>query len=134
MKTLNTVILSALLGALVTSCSKSPKACFSVNVSNEKGDFVAANTGKVGQSFYFNPICSEKIHRTSTVFDFGDGSKADVESHVYMKPGTYTVKCTVYGAANGQKSDQSDEFTQTVTVTPAPQAQASAATVSPNIN
>lgn len=115
MKKLSLVVVSAVALAL-TSCSKEPKACFNVEVQTPEGKWVKSTTGKVGEMFYFSTICSQNAHATGTEYDYGDGSKGQDANHNYVKPGSYTVKCTVYAPKKGEKGDKSDVASQTIVV------------------
>jgi len=118
MKTLNLILLSSAIAVIFSSCSKEPKACFTVNVYNSTGTFVESTKGKVGERFYFSPMCSEYAFSDATVFEYGDGTTGKEEGHEYTKPGTYTVKCKIYLVDHGQKGEKSAEATQSITVAP----------------
>lgn len=117
---MKTPILSLLLLAagiaVMSSCSREPKACFKVEIQTKDGKWAPTNTGKVGEHFYFSTMCSQNAHALATTFDYGDGTTGHEESHDYTKPGTYTVKCTVYESKKGEKGEKSDVATQTVVV------------------
>src|SRR5690242_10997896 len=111
MKNLNLILSAVVIAALVTSCSRSPKSCFKVEVHAPDGSWVPTNTGKVGDRFYFSTVCSENAG-AGTKFDYGDGTTGNNEGHEYTKPGSYTVKVTVYG----KKGELSDISSQSVSV------------------
>jgi hypothetical protein len=115
MKTITSLLTVGALMALY-SCSNQPKSCFKVELQKKDGKWIQASEGKVGDHFYFSPMCSENIFALGTEFDYGDGTKGTQESHEYAKPGQYTVKCTVYNTRKGEKGDVSDVATQTIVV------------------
>lgn len=102
--------------ALLSSCSKEPKACFKVEVQTKDGKWAPTTTGKVGEHFYFSTMCSENAYALGTIFEYGDGTTGHEESHEYKKPGTYNVKCTVFESKKGEKGEKSDVASQTITV------------------
>lgn len=121
MRNLKLILLSTAVVALLSSCSKEPRACFTVDVFSANGDYgnyVKSNKGKVGERFYFSPMCSEHNFSSATIFEYGDGTKGSDEGHEYTKPGTYTVKCKVFAVDHGQKGEKSAEFSQSITVLP----------------
>lgn len=115
MKTLTSLAIAASLFA-ITSCSKEPKACFKVEVQTNDGKWVPTTTGKVGELFFFSPLCSKNAFASGTMFDYGDGTTGTEESHEYKKPGNYTVKCTIYAPEKGEKGTKSDIASQAVVV------------------
>lgn len=118
MRNLKLLLFSTAIVAVLSSCSKEPKACFTVDVYNAEGNYEKSNKGKVGERFYFSPMCSEYAFSEATIFDYGDGTTGKEEGHEYTKPGNYTVKCKIFMVDHGQKSDKSSEATQSVTVLP----------------
>ncbi len=109
------VFLACSLIVVMAGCSKNPKACFTVEVQGHDGKWKQTTTGNVGERFYFSPMCSKNIF-VGTEFDYGDGTSGTQEGHEYTKPGTYTVKCTVFSGKNGKQGDLTDVTTQSVTV------------------
>jgi PKD repeat protein len=122
MRILKLTLALSVCAALLSSCSREPKSCFTIQVKNPEGGWITTTTGKVGEDFYFSPICSENAYGKGTLFEYGDGTKGIEESHVYAKPGSYTVKCTVYSVSHGEKGEKTDVASQSVTVKPAPTA------------
>ncbi len=118
MKNLKLMMLSTAFIAVMSSCSKEPKACFTVDVYNSTGNYVKSNKGKVGERFYFSPMCSQYAFSDATVFEYGDGTTGKEEGHEYTKPGTYTVKCKIFIVDHGKKGELSSEATQSITVLP----------------
>ena len=118
MKNLKLILLSSIVAAAICGCGKEPKACFTVDVYNSSGKYEKSNKGKVGERFYFSPMCSENAFSDATLFEYGDGTTGKDEGHEYAKPGTYTVKCKIFVVENGKKGEQSSEATQSITVLP----------------
>ena len=118
MKNLHSILLSLFIIAIMSSCSHEPKACFTVDLLKPDGTYITTNKGKVGERFYFSPMCSEHNFSSATIFEYGDGTKGSEEGHEYNKPGSYTVKCKVFAADHGAKGEKSAEFSQAVTVLP----------------
>jgi len=96
-----TLILGLAFG--LSSCSKSPEACFVV----DKGSL---NT-KVNEEIQFNAACSTDAD--TYVWEYGDGSSdtGGTAKHKYPQAGTYTVKLTA------KNSSKSSSTSKTVTIT-----------------
>ena len=89
----------------LTSCTKTPSACFTV----DKG---SANT-RINEEIQYNALCSTDAD--SYTWDYGDGSANESGAqvkHKYRTAGSYTVRLT---AKNGSKDAST---TQVVAITP----------------
>ena len=88
----------------LSSCSKSPEACFVV----DKGSL---NT-KVNEEIQFSAACSTDAD--TYVWEYGDGSSETgaTVKHKYPQTGTYTVKLTA------KNSSKSSSTSKTVTIAP----------------
>ena len=88
----------------LSSCSKSPEACFLV----DKGSL---NT-KVNEEIQFSAACSTDAD--TYVWEYGDGSSetGGTVKHKYPLAGTYTVKLTA------KNSNKSSSTSKTVTIAP----------------
>lgn len=123
MKSLKLFLAVAVIAVAFSSCSRDPKACFTVDVYNASGVYVPTTKGQVGERFYFSPMCSEQCFSSATLFEYGDGTTGTESGHVYSKAGSYTVTCKVFAVEHGTKGAKTDEAKQSITVVPS-QAQA----------
>ena len=84
---------------LLPSCRKEVKA-----------DFEITGTTNVGEKLNF---MNHSVNSDAYEWDFGDGSSADIEtpSHIYLKPGSYTISLTAKGISG------SSTLSKTVTIT-----------------
>ncbi len=98
------LLLALVLLAGLSSCSKSPEACFVA----DKGSL---NT-KVNEEIQFNAACSTDADTYSWEYGDGSGDSGSTAKHKYAKAGTYTVKLTA------KNSSKSSSTTQTVTIAP----------------
>ncbi len=86
-KTMTTILGLLAVGTFfITSCTKTPTACFSV----DKG-----SVAKVNEEVQFDGSCSSNA--TSYMWDFGDGASTTGTSvkHKYGTAATYVVTLTV---------------------------------------
>ena len=98
--------LTLLLGLAfgLSSCSKSPEACFVV----DKGSL---NT-KVNEEIQFSAACSTDADTYAWEYGDGSGDTGASAKHKYPQAGTYTVKLTA------KNSSKSASTTKTVTIAP----------------
>ena len=87
---------------LITSCTKTPEACFTV----DKG-----KTAKVNEEIQYDASCSKDADSYS--WDFGDGTTGNGSpaKHKYPNTGNYTIVLTAH------HSSKSATISQTVTIT-----------------
>ena len=97
-----TLLLGLALG--LSSCTKSPEACFVV----DKG---SAST-KVNEEIQFSAACSTDADTYAWEYGDGSGDTGASSKHKYPQAGTYTVKLTA------KNSSKSSSTTRTVTVAP----------------
>jgi PKD repeat protein len=85
MKKLNYLLFGIMSMQLITSCVKEPTA-----------DFTFSTPTEVGETILFTNLSTNSENYS---WDFGDGNYSTIESptHVYEKPGTYTVSLNVTG-------------------------------------
>lgn len=101
MKTVNHLILVTAGLFVMSSCTKTPSACYSA----DKG-----KAAKVNEEVQFDASCSQDA--TTYTWDFGDGgtdSGLNVK-HKYLNTGVYTVTLK---ASNKKKSET---MTETITI------------------
>ena len=82
---------------LMSSCTKTPEACFSV----DKG-----KTAKVNEEIQYDASCSKDADTYS--WDFGDGTTASGSpaKHKYPNTGTYTVVLTAHHSSKSATNSQ----------------------------
>lgn len=104
--TLPPQILILLLAAplVLSSCSKTPEACFAV----DKGSL---NT-KVNEEIQLSAACSSDADTYAWEYGDGSGDTGATAKHKYPQAGTYTIKLTA------KNSSKSSSTTKTVTITP----------------
>ena len=98
------LLLALAIPVALSSCSKSPEACFVADKSS-------LNT-KVNEEIQFNAACSTDADTYSWEYGDGSGDIGATAKHKYSKVGTYTVKLTA------KNSSKSSSTTQTVTIAP----------------
>jgi PKD repeat protein len=98
------LVLVLAIPAGLSSCSKSPEACFVA----DKGSL---NT-KVNEEIQFSAACSTDADTYSWEYGDGSGDNGATVKHKYSKTGAYTVKLTA------KNSSKSSSTSQTVTIAP----------------